>query len=506
MNKITIGMMEPIQRWESHWHPMGIMYISAYLEKYNYRNYLINKALFDEDISDLNSIEIENLILNKIDELKIDLLGITCAVNEINYVYSFCKKIKKRFPYIKVMVGGPMPTSKPELFLRDDTIDFVVRGEGEKTVLGLVKCLENNESLDNVRGISYRKNTKIAHNEEQPLIEDIDSIPQPAYEKVNMEQYTSMHEWVIRGFPIKGIFVLTSRGCPFKCTFCGASTIHGRRVRFRSSENLYIELKFLRDNYGIEGIFFADDTFLLNRKHVLDICQVMKELNLLWSCFSRVDTIKEDLLKIMKASGCIQLDFGIESGSDRVLRDIMKKGTNVAQAKAAFALCEKYKMRTFANLMIGLPTETQQEMYQTFNLAKELHAYTYVLSIAMPLPNTELWNMVNPDIGIDELDKLNWNGDDFELTDRCNRSLIPTEKLIYLYHYFTRKLRKIAVLKTLKNYHRYLLDFMRLGNKFERFKIEIMYLLKQNITILRIYLFLSSRFKLVKKINRFIKS
>lgn len=506
MSKITVGLMEPIKRWESHYHPMGIMYISSYLEKYGYKNYLICKKSFSNDISELDIIEIESLVLDKISQIKPELLGLSCAINELNYVYSFCKKVKEKFPLLKIMVGGPMPSSSPEIFLRDETIDFVVRGEGEEVVLNLVRCLEKDENLSVVKGISYKKEGQIIHNELCHLIENLDSIPYPAYEKVNMEQYISMHEWVIRGFPLKGIFEITSRGCPYRCTFCGASTVHGRKVRFRSAENVYAELKFLRDNYGVEGVFFSGDTFTLNKRHVLEISSIMKELNLVWSCFARVDTIDEDLLRIMKANGCLQLDFGVESGSNRILSKIIKKGTTVAQARNVFTLCRKYKMRTFANLMIGLPTETEEEMNATFNLSKELKAHAYILSIAMPFPNTELWNMVTPKIEIREFDNLNWHGEDFNLTDRCNKSLVPTSRLIYLHNYFTKELQKMARLITLKSYHIYIAEFMKMGNKFGRFKFEIMDGLRQNNQLLMIYLYLKKRFKIVGRINQFIKS
>lgn len=491
-------------RWESHWHPIGIMSISSYLDKHGYENYLINTKLTG-DVFGLDTAQIEKLVIDKICGLKLDLLGISCAVNEINHVRAFCGKVKASCPHLKIMVGGPMPTTMPDLFLGDETIDFVVRGEGEQIVLNMTRCLERNMDLRSLDGLSYRRNGAPVHNPPQPLIEDMGAIPMPAYEKADMKQYASMHDWVIRGFPVRGVFVLTSRGCPFTCTFCGASTIHGRKVRFRSPESIRDELKFLCDNYGIEGVFFSDDTFTLRRKHVVEICAVMKGLNLVWGCFARVDTVDEDLLKLMKDSGCIQLDFGIESGSDRVLADIIKKRATTAQARKAFALCEKCGMRTFANLMIGLPTETEEEMHRTFALAKELNACAYVLSIAMPLPNTGLWNMVNPLIKAEEYEKLNWHGEDVSITDRCNKSLVSTERLIYLHDHFGKELRKKA-LKASGSCRGYFSLFMRLGNKCERLKFEIICHLRRVEPIFNSYLFLKSKFRIVGRLNRLIKS
>lgn len=491
MSRLSIGLMEPVKRWEGHYHPLGLMYISSYLEKHGYENYIINKKLLEMKNLSCTS-KIEELILKKIKELKLDILGISCALNETNYILSFCKTIKKDFPKLKIVIGGPMPSIYPELFLKSKNVDFVVRGEGEKICLNLFRTLEHTDDVSQVRGISYRKKDEIIHNPPETLIEDINSIPMPSYEKVDMSHYTSMHEWVIRGIPLRGIFFLSSRGCPFHCSFCGAYLIHGNRVRFRSQENIYIELKFLKEKYKIESVFFCDDTLTINMKHLLGICEVMKELNILWSCFSRVDNVKEDLLRIMKKSGCIQLDFGVESGSDRILR-MINKGTTVKQAEEAFKLCHKYKMRTFANLMIGLPTETAYEMYQTFNLAKRLHANSYVVSIAMPIPGTELWDMVNPRMKDDEYDLLNWHGESFEITDRCNKSNVPTRKLIYLHNHFLKVLQQRASWRTFINYNMYLIYIIKLDSKLLRMKCTVRYLLKQIEPVYRIYLFFKNR-------------
>jgi radical SAM superfamily enzyme YgiQ (UPF0313 family) len=169
-------------------------------------------------------------------------------------------------------------------------------------------------------------------------------------------------------------------------------------------------------------------------------------------------------------------------------------------------LCKKFELRTFANLMMGLPTESAAEMRQTYDLARALRAHAYVLSIAMPLPHTALWDLVQPQIAPEEYDRLNWHGDDFAMTDRCNKSLVPTRELIALHDDYTRKLQRVANLTTLATYHHYLATFMRLGNLFERIKFEVLYRLRQNRTILRTYLFLKSHFKLVGKINRFLKT
>jgi radical SAM superfamily enzyme YgiQ (UPF0313 family) len=230
----------------------------------------------------------------------------------------------------------------------------------------------------------------------------------------------------------------------------------------------------------------------------------MKDLGMVWSAFARVDTLDEELLVVMKESGCLQLDFGVESGSDRILAEIIRKGTTVAQTREAFRLCRKHGVRTFANLMIGLPTETEQEMRATATLADTLRAHAYVVSIAMPLPGTTLWEMVAPRIGPEEFDCLNWHGEDRRLTDRCNRSEVDSDRLIRLHDLFVRRLRRRALLTRLANYSGYLADFVRLGHLFARLRCEIFFHLQGSETLSRIYRALKARFRCVGAMKRIL--
>ena len=146
----------------------------------------------------------------------------------------------------------------------------------------------------------------------------------------------------------------------------------------------------------------------------------MKELKLWWACQGRTNTIHSRMIKEMKKSGCIQIDFGVESGSNRILHDIINKNTTVAQSKKAFQICHRHRIRTLANLMIGLPTETKAEMHSTLALGKAIRADEYVLTIATPLPHTGLWNLVNPHINDDELSQLNFFNSG--VLEKCNKS------------------------------------------------------------------------------------
>jgi radical SAM superfamily enzyme YgiQ (UPF0313 family) len=227
---------------------------------------------------------------------------------------------------------------------------------------------------------------------------------------------------LIRGFPLKGAMIMTSRGCPFSCSFCGCGLIFGKKIRYYSLDHIEREIKHLKANFHIEGLWIADDTFTVNIEHVKNVGQILKRHGIIWGCQSRVDIINKRLLHTMKDLGCVQLDMGAESGSQRILDNVIGKRTNVKQIKYAFKMAKKYDLRTLANFMIGLPTETYKDLRKTKRLAKKIKADYYVFSIATPLPGTRLYKIANEDIKAGDFSQLDWNGS--ALLERINKSEI----------------------------------------------------------------------------------
>ena len=383
-----------IPRWNSSRYSLGIMYISSYLTNKGYNNTILDSSLLNGKEYSRELAEKE--ILSWIENRKPRVVGFTCTAMETSEVINLNKKIKHLDPKIITIVGGPHPTNLPREFILNG-IDFVVRGEGEETTLELIQTIFNGGNFSKIEGISYQENGEIRNNPARPYISNLDSIPFPAFDKINMKQYTAMQKGIIRGVPLKAVLVFSSRGCPYNCSFCGCNTVFGRTIRFRSAENIYQEIKLLRDNYGVEGIWFADDTLTVNRGHVRAICEVMENLGMLWGCQARVNTIDEDLLMEMKKSGCLQLDFGVESGSERILRDIANKKISINGVKTAFSLCKRVGIRTMASFIFGFPTETREDMKATFSLAKEIDADWYGVYILTPLPGTKIWDMIIDD-------------------------------------------------------------------------------------------------------------
>jgi radical SAM superfamily enzyme YgiQ (UPF0313 family) len=401
LKKEDIFLVLPPKRWKEHRYSLGLLYVSSYLRDNGFDNIIIERGLFKKEFKEYNYELARKLLIEKIKELKPKIVGFTVTVQEFDEVIELNRELKKEFNFISI-VGGPQATAKHEDFLQNG-FDLAVVGEGEETALELVKILEKIDAQENwkqrflenitqIKGIAY-KNEKgeIIKNENRAFI-DINDLILPAYDKIDMESYVKMWDGIVRGFPVRGALILTSRGCPYDCSFCDCNKVFGRVVRFRGLENIKAEVKLLKEKYDIEGIWLADDTFTLNREHILGVGKIMKEFDLIWGCQARVNLIEEDLIKQMKRDGCIQFDLGVESGSQRILDKVMNKRINLEQVRKAFAICRKYKIRTLANLMMGLPTETKEEMEQTMQLARELKANFFVFSIFTPLPGTAIFD------------------------------------------------------------------------------------------------------------------
>jgi len=225
-----------------------------------------------------------------------------------------------------------------------------------------------------------------------------------------------------------------------------------------------VEIKTLKHQYGAEGIWFADDTMTISKEHVQKICQLMKEEGMLWGAQARVDLADEETIKLMKESGCIQLEFGVESGNQRVLDEIIKKGVTIEQAEKTFALCHKYNIRTHAAFMIGLPTETQEEVIQTFQFVKKIKPNWYAFSIFAPLPGTYLYDHY---YAPGEIDLVDYKKISFHKTiDKFNRSKV--KNLDKLFSQWRRELFEGVKWRNLSHPFFFIKLFFIMPNKLER--------------------------------------
>jgi radical SAM superfamily enzyme YgiQ (UPF0313 family) len=359
---------------------LGLAYIAAVLENNGY----------DVSIVDLN-VESEEKFKKLVKES--DVLGITATTITIAEVWNLVKKAKKSNPDIKIILGGPHPTCQSSEILGLGNVDYVVIGEGEVTMLELLKAIENKKDLRTVKGIAFKKNNKIITNRPRPLIKDLDSLPFPAYHLFpSLDKYT----WYVPHPNKRGVGIMTSRGCPFNCIYCYKG-LFGYTWRARSPENVFNEWKFLINDIGAEEIAIYDDIFNLSLERVNKIYDLVLKNNLVIPHFFpngvRAEFVDLKTLQKMKKAGCIRIAFGVETGSKRIMKTIDKR-LDFNKIRKAFKLCEKVGIESTAFFILGLPGENRQTMQETIDFAKELNPTFAQFTTLTPFVGTRVYDLI----------------------------------------------------------------------------------------------------------------
>jgi len=354
-------------------------------------------AVGQRDGNEVKAIDcdVEELDYEDVDEVirayRPDLIGMQTFCTTVERCHTIAKRAKKIRPGVRVVLGGVQATLFPEESLREEAVDFVVRGEGEEVFSRLLKALPRGDSgLENIPGLARKKNGAIIANSAADLVEHLDDIPVPALELFPMDKYHSASQ--LRGR--RTVHILTSRGCPFRCINCCTPRLFGKSYRYNSSERVIREIKRLQGTFGVDGIQFYDDVFTINRKRTMELLDAMieAELNISWTCLTRVDLIDPELLKKMKEAGCYQIFYGIESGVQRLL-DLIKKGIKLDQVRQAVRDTKKAGIEIVASFMLALPTETREDTLNTIQFGIELDPeYVYWLT-ATPYPGTALYDL-----------------------------------------------------------------------------------------------------------------
>jgi len=384
------------------------MYLAGYLERKGYRSEIVDITLKEQVrtrgfLKNKSKIleEVEKKIIEEVKKLKPDIIGITCYSPEYFEVLKLAEKIKKINKEIKIIVGGIHPTLYPNDFCYSSSpFDVAVIGEGELTLLELVKVLRWGGKIEKVDGIAFwnKRGGRIVITPKRQLCQDLDEISFPAYDKIDMNYYTTASPYAIRGVFLRSMYILYSRGCPSQCTFCVAKKLRtcngaGNYVRLRDPQKVFKEILFLKDRYQIDSFYFIDDLFTLDKQKVKQFCQLIinSKLNLLWGCSSKVTTVDYETLRIMKKAGCIQIDFGVERGSDRAL-SLIKKGITVRLVKKIFRYCHRLGIRTFANMLINIPGEEEKDLEDIINLVKKIKPTIVSFNTFVPYPGTEIFD------------------------------------------------------------------------------------------------------------------
>ncbi|HAH32569.1 MAG TPA: hypothetical protein DCL44_09685 [Elusimicrobia bacterium] len=363
--------------------PLGLLYVAKRLEEKGYTVSLYDPVHGDNEAEFVSFFKEQNAFA----------VGITCLTaqeNKLLYYAGLCKKLD---PSVKVIAGGVHPTLIPERLISEPSVDVVVYGEGEETAPELFDAIRSGGSLSGVRGIGFKKDGVPVITPARELITDLDALSFPSRHLLNIKWYTKRLS-LIRGQWVKATTLIATRGCPYQCIFCSSHKIFGRKVRFRSPANVVAEIKELRAAYGLEAVLFADDTLTIKKDWLIEMCAILKKEcpGISWACQGRIETLDEEMLKAMVAAGCLQIEFGVESGSQKVL-NALKKHQTVEQIRETFKLCKKLGIRDMANFIIGSPGETQEDIEQTRMLAREIDADCTEFFILTPYPGTELHDM-----------------------------------------------------------------------------------------------------------------
>ena len=359
--------------------PLGLCYLASVLLKKNYEVRILDCVA--------EKITIPQL-LSEIGEFLPNLVGVTSATVSYAAAKLVLQAIKETHPDITTVLGGAHISALPAPTMADcKAVDIGVFGPGEYTLLEIAERLDNKQSLLNVQGTLLRYNGRIVENRPRDPLMSLDEIPFPAR---NLLKDLKLYSHT----PFRGAkfmtTMITSRGCPFNCAYCDQS-VFGRVWKYHSSDYIISEMIHLKEKYNINFISIEDDNFLLSKKRTIDICKKMIEnsLNLSWSCLGRVNEVDNELLPLMKKAGCRTVYVGVESGSPRILKLINKKIT-VEEYKKGIELIKKYGINVSGSFILGLPTETKEDIQKTIDLALSLPLDGITFFTFTPYPKTPL--------------------------------------------------------------------------------------------------------------------
>jgi radical SAM superfamily enzyme YgiQ (UPF0313 family) len=399
---------------------LGIAYVAAVLEKNGYR-----ARILDTIAENLKNEEIREAIK----KISAPIIGVTAVTSEFPQAMKLFKIIKQINRKTITILGGPHATIMP-LSANSDLIDYLVIGEGEYTTLELVDYLiKKKGDLSKIKGIAYRKNSKLIINPPRDLIKNIDGLPFPAYHLLPMDKYKP---YAIFDLGLKFTSVITSRGCPFRCTYCTSSSVFGHKWRGMSPAKVVELLKMLNQKFGIKHFYFQDDEFTINHKRTIEICDLIikSKMKIVWECLSRADHITEELISKMHGAGCRGIVYGIETGYQEGLEKI-KKCITLDQVRNAVKLSKKYKIHTRGSFMMGFPWESKKEIKKTINFAKSLDLNIVYFQILTPYPGTEIYEQMKKENLI--------VANDWERF--VQHSIVGTEPLIRTRHLTTKELK-----------------------------------------------------------------
>jgi radical SAM superfamily enzyme YgiQ (UPF0313 family) len=372
----------------------GALYIASFIKTYSY----------EVQVADLAGVPEEywHVPIG-------DAYGVTGTTPHFPYMKKIIEKLKAREPNKPVIVGGVHASVLPGHVMNYTKADCCVVGEGEQAIVKILHSLDLKKEIGKVYYSDPVKN--------------LDELPFPDRNSIDYFDYMvpQTYKYLVGQAPVREASIITGRGCPYHCSYCASFKLYGGKVRFRSPENVYSELEFLKDEYDIGLCNFIDDTFTLKKTRVAKICTLIKPLGIKWFCLSRTDTADLDLFKKMKKSGCLSITFGFESGSDRVLGIINKKAY-VYQSYKAIKMAKEAGLKIRGQMMVGLPRETDEDVELTAQFIKKAKEVdTFGLHVFQPYPGCDIWENPKhydwPPVNVDKYSFHSIGKPDEKLTD-----------------------------------------------------------------------------------------
>lgn len=362
---------------------LGVMYLSGMLNSQGHESRIF--------------IDVRgNNALRDVADYKPDVAGVTCTTGLHHWGLAFLRAVKSRNPKVITLLGGPHATFCPEV-AHESGLDYAVRGEGENAVISIAESIDSKNDIETIENMVFTRGEELVINPMGTLIEDLDSIPFP--DRSHYDRYPLTRKEGSKNF-------IAGRGCPYKCTFCANFEYHniykghGKWVRYRSHENILTEIEDVRDKYGIKFVGFSDDTLIFNRKWLIPFFKQYKErIGLPFLSTVRVNLLDDEVVGALKEAGCISCVFGLESGVDRIRNGVLQKGIKEEDIRTAAALFKKHKIQFGTYNMLGLPTETIEDSWQTVKLNAEIRPDFPWCSILQPYPGTKIHRDMEKSLG-----------------------------------------------------------------------------------------------------------
>lgn len=381
-----------------------------------------NVLLRDAIAENLQSEDVNSIIIQCKPDLVVSLCGFECFENDVSEL----ELIKRKHPEIKIILFGHYVSVYPQEILDKTNIDFLILGEPELIFSDLYETLVSNGKLSAISGIAYKDNNQIMIQPGARRIPDPNKLPMPAFDLMKIEHYSEPF------LPKPFALIQTARGCPFYCNYC--VTTYGTKLTVLSPEKVVEQIQYLKDTFHIKSLRFIDDTFSAQPSRALQICKliVQHQLKIQWTCLTRADMLNPELVSWMKKAGCVRLNIGMESGSQRVL-DFYKKGINVEKALANLLLCKRAGLETMGFFMVGMPGESETDFYESVQFAIKAEFDFILVSQLIPYPGTPLYEKFKNDIDFSILPYHN------KFKDRSMENLFHEREKEFYRRFYLRK-------------------------------------------------------------------